>query len=284
MSDDGWLLSVLHRSGYRYGGPVYSSYNEARVTPRSDTRQRVLDASVEVTPAASMYRYVDYFGSVVTAFDVHATHTELTVAARCVVETSEPPDDGPDETPWAALAEPDVQDELGEYFEATARTAPSDEIRSAAEQVRAAATPSEAALVASDWTRDKLTYLTGSTSVHTNAMEALTEGRGVCQDFAHLATAVLRCAGVPARYVSGYLHPHRDAAIGEPVTGESHAWLEWWAGAWHAYDPTNGTVPGPDHIVIARGRDYDDVTPLRGIYNGGGGESLGVSVEITRLR
>lgn len=99
-----------------------------------------------------------------------------------------------------------------------------------------------------------------------------------------MTIVLLRSAGVPARYVSGYLHPQRDAAIGEPATGESHAWVEWWAGAWHAYDPTNGTVPGPEHIFVARGRDYDDVTPPRGIYNGGGGQSLGVSVEITRLR
>ncbi|PZF79572.1 transglutaminase family protein [Jiangella anatolica] len=282
----GWLLSVKHHTGYRYAGPVFSSYNEARVTPRSDPRQRVLDATVEVSPAASLYRYVDYFGTVVTAFDVHAAHSELTVTASCVVETApasavEAAEDG---TGWAALADPDTVDELGEYLAPTQRTTAGDELLAAAAQVRAAATPDDGARLAAGWTHTRLDYVTGSTSVHTNAVEALAEGRGVCQDFAHVTIALLRSAGVPARYVSGYLHPTADAAIGETVTGESHAWVEWWAGGWRAYDPTNDSVPGPGHVMVARGRDYDDVTPLRGIYHGGDSQALGVSVEVTRLR
>jgi transglutaminase-like putative cysteine protease len=116
------------------------------------------------------------------------------------------------------------------------------------------------------------------------AAPALAEGRGLCQDFAHLTIALLRCVGIPVRYVSGYLHPRPSAVIGESITGESHAWVEWWLGAWYSSDPTNDSVPGPGHIVVARGRDYDDVTPLRGIYDGGDGESLGVSVEVIRPR
>ncbi|TDD73142.1 transglutaminase family protein [Jiangella aurantiaca] len=282
----GWLLSVRHHTGYRYAAPVVSSYNEARVTPRSDPRQRVLDATVEVSPAASLYRYVDYFGSVVTAFDVHAAHSELTVTASCVVETAPEPSPPADEpaVPWSALAEPDTADELGEYLRQTRRTAPDDELLAVAARVRAAATPDDGARLAAGWTHSRLAYVTGSTSVHTNAVEALGEGRGVCQDFAHVTIALLRSAGVPARYVSGYLHPRPGAAVGETVTGESHAWVEWWAGGWRAYDPTNDAVPGPGHVVVARGRDYDDVTPLRGIYHGGDSQSLGVTVEVTRLR
>jgi transglutaminase-like putative cysteine protease len=279
----GWLLSVRHHTGYRYAGPVVSSYNEARVTPRSDPHQRVLDATVEVTPAASLYRYVDYFGSVVTAFDVHAAHQELTVTAGCVVETAPAPEPQPGE-PWSVLADPDTRDELGEYLTQTLRTTPDDEMLAAAAQVRAAATPDDGARLAAGWTHSRLDYVTGSTSVHTNAIEALVEGRGVCQDFAHVTIALLRSAGVPARYVSGYLHPRTDAAVGETVTGESHAWVEWWAGGWRSCDPTNDGVPGPGHVVVARGRDYDDVTPLRGIYHGGVSTSLGVTVEVTRLR
>lgn len=283
----GWLLSVKHHTGYRYGGPVVSSYNEARVTPRSDPRQRVLDATVEVSPAASLYRYVDYFGSVVTAFDVHAAHSELTVAASCVVETapaSDAGDAGDAAAGWSVLDDPDTIDELGEYLAQTRRTTPDDELLAVAGQVEAAATPDDGARLAAGWTHSRLAYVTGSTSVHTNAADALGEGRGVCQDFAHVTIALLRAAGVPARYVSGYLHPRADAAVGETVTGESHAWVEWWAGGWRAFDPTNDRVPGPGHIVVARGRDYDDVTPLRGIYNGGDSTSLGVTVEVTRLR
>ncbi|SEE30890.1 transglutaminase family protein [Jiangella alba] len=279
----GWLLSVRHHTGYRYAAPVSLSYNEARVTPRSDPRQRVLDATVEVSPAASLYRYVDYFGSVVTAFDVHAAHSELTVTASCVVETA-PAGEAAEPEPWSVLADDDTVDELGEYLTQTRRTTPDDELLGVAGQVRAAATPDDGARLAAGWTHGRLAYVTGSTSVHTNAVEALAEGRGVCQDFAHVTIALLRSAGVPARYVSGYLHPRSGAAVGETVTGESHAWVEWWAGGWRSYDPTNDAVPGPGHVVVARGRDYDDVTPLRGIYHGGDSQSLGVTVEVTRLR
>jgi transglutaminase-like putative cysteine protease len=97
--------------------------------------------------------------------------------------------------------------------------------------------------------------------------------------------AMLRAVGLPARYVSGYLHPTPDAALGETVTGESHAWVEVWLGGWWAYEPTNGVLAGDRHVIVARGRDDGgDVTPLKGVYPGGGPQSLGVVVEVTRLQ
>jgi transglutaminase-like putative cysteine protease len=94
---------------------------------------------------------------------------------------------------------------------------------------------------------------------------------------------LLRGVGIPARYVSGYLHPRADAQIGETVEGQSHAWVEWWCGGWEGYDPTNGAATGPRHVVVARGRDYADVPPLKGIYHGAPSSYLGVTVEVTRL-
>jgi transglutaminase-like putative cysteine protease len=88
---------------------------------------------------------------------------------------------------------------------------------------------------------------------------------------------------VPARYVSGYLYPRRDAAVGDTVAGQSHAWVEWWSGDWAGFDPTNGLTPGHRHVIVARGRDYTDVTPLKGVYHGAPSTGLGVTVEITRL-
>ena len=104
------------------------------------------------------------------------------------------------------------------------------------------------------------------------------------EDLAHLALLLLRCAGIPARYVSGYLHPRPEVAIGEVVHGESHAWVEIWLGRWVPADPTNGVAVGPEHVVVARGRDYSDVPPLRGLYSGSAGSSLTVSVSVQRLR
>jgi len=131
--------------------------------------------------------------------------------------------------------------------------------------------------------RDQLEYVPGATSVHTSAVEAWEVKRGVCQDMAHICIGALRAIGIPARYVSGYLLPNAKAEIGERVKGDSHAWLEFWAGDWIGYDPTNRKFVGTDHIVVARGREYSDVPPLKGVYAGAAESQLSVTVEMTRL-
>src|SRR3954454_20141161 len=111
-------------------------------------------------------------------------------------------------------------------------------------------------------------YLSGATNVKTNAMQAWTKGKGVCQDISHVTVGLLRALGLPARYVSGYLHPRRDAAVGEAGTGESHAGGEWGAGAWNGFDPTTSADVGPRHVTIGPGRDYGDVPPFKGLFSG----------------
>jgi transglutaminase-like putative cysteine protease len=123
----------------------------------------------------------------------------------------------------------------------------------------------------------------GTTGVQTGAQEAFDQGQGVCQDIAHLAVSLLREAGLPARYVSGYLFPNPDAAPGDEVTGQSHAWVEYWTGEWVACDPTNDDSVGPRHVVVAAGRDYADVPPLKGIYQGAPSRTMAVTVTLTRL-
>lgn len=131
---------------------------------------------------------------------------------------------------------------------------------------------------------DSIRYVEGATEVTTVAADAWEARTGVCQDFAHLTLGVLREARIPARYVSGYLHPSADPVVGEEVVGESHAWIEWWDGDWVGWDPTNARPVGEQHVLVARGRDYEDVPPLRGIYSTRGDSELFVDVEITRLR
>ena len=114
-------------------------------------------------------------------------------------------------------------------------------------------------------------------------VDALREGRGVCQDFAHLTLMLLRGMGIPSRYVSGYLHPRRNAKMGDTVEGQSHAWIQAWTGEWWHYDPTNDKEINEQYISVGVGRDYADVTPLKGIYSGQGSTDLDVVVEITRL-
>jgi transglutaminase-like putative cysteine protease len=282
-----WRLSVRHQTGYHYTGSVLASYNEARITPLTDTGQLTIDAAVEVYPPTNSYRYWDYWGALVDAFDVHVPHTHLSVTGRSLVETSVADDPASIDrsATWAALAGNETADRFEELLRATAYVplARDGDLSAAAVRLRSeAATPDEAARAAAAWVQDALVYERGITRVSTSALEAWHAGHGVCQDFAHLTLSLLRTMGVPARYVSGYLHPNPEAAVGETVAGESHAWVEWWVGDWVRFDPTNGIDVGERHVVVARGRDYADVPPLKGIYSGGAAGDLEVTVELTR--
>ena len=284
---DSWRLKVQHRSGFDYAGPVSSSYNEARMWPRSEARQAVLDARVEVWPPARTYRYEDYWGTVVTAFDVHAPHGALTVTATSTVETLPPGDlvDDGEGAGWADLAVPETVDRWSELLLPTARTGIDDELTAIAADIRAAhSTPHAAALAACEFVRGEVGCQPGSTGVQSDALHAWTLRTGVCQDISHLTVGLLRSMGLPARYVSGYLHPAPAAAIGDSVAGQTHAWVEWWVGRWTAFDPANGVPVGERHVVVGRGREYGDVPPLKGVHAGPGSTGQHVEVTITRLR
>ncbi len=277
-----WRLRVVHSTGYAYQSPVTASYNEARLTPRSDARQNVILNRVETIPATRSYRYTDYWGTVVTAFDLHAPHTDLTVTSASVVETerSEPPET---KVTWTDLQSPAVIDRFDEFVRPTEYTPTSKRIAAVGKRIAKYAEPGDAVIAAARWARSELDYLPGTTGVHTTGLDALEAGKGVCQDFAHATLILLRSMGIPGRYVSGYLHPKRDAAIGKTVDGRSHAWIQAWTGSWWDYDPTNDSEITEQYLTVGVGRDYADVTPLKGIYSGEGATDLDVIVEITRL-
>ncbi len=277
-----WRMRVVHATGYAYKTPVTASYNEARLTPRSDSRQNVIINRVETAPATRSYRYVDYWGTAVTTFDLHAPHVELEVTSSSVVETDKP--EPPRSTiGWDALRSDAVLDRYSEVLGTTRYTPDSKRTDRVARQVAKGRDPRLAVLAAVDWVRSELTYVPGTTGVHSSGLDALRKGKGVCQDFAHLSLILLRSMGIPARYVSGYLHPQEDAVIGEAVAGESHAWIPAWIGSWWNYDPTNHTEINEQYVSVRFGRSYADVTPLKGIYLGQGSSDLDVVVEMTRL-
>jgi transglutaminase-like putative cysteine protease len=279
-----WRLDVVHRSAFRYVSPVRASYNEARMTPITDLHQSTVSSRVSLNPTVPVRRYWDYWGSQVTAFDIHEPHDELVVTSASVVET-EPATAPTTIVGWAELADPAVADQFDELLRATTYTGESRELADTAARIRATSGhPAAAWEAVGAWVHDALTYESGVTGVHTSAAQAWEAKRGVCQDFAHVALVMLRSIGVPARYVSGYLHPRREAAIGESVAGESHAWVEAWVGEWWGFDPTNNEPIGQRHVGVGRGRDYADVAPLRGVLSGGQTRSLDVEVTLTRLR
>jgi transglutaminase-like putative cysteine protease len=277
-----WRIAVRHRTGYRYAAPVRASHNEVRLTPLTADGQRTLQAALTVTPAVRPLRYVDYWGTTVDAFDIHVPHTELVVTATSTVETASPRP-APDGIGWPDLAEPAVRHRFAEVLAASRHVPAEPELTEIGRSLRAGSTPLQAGLRAAAWTHETLRYERGATHVRTSSAEARAAGKGVCQDFAHVTLALLRAIGLPARYVSGYLHPVVDAQIGEVTAGESHAWVEFWAGNWVAVDPTSLAEVGSRHVLLARGRDYGDVRPLSGVYSGPAVEHFGVTVEVTRL-
>jgi transglutaminase-like putative cysteine protease len=277
-----WRLRVVHSTGYAYRSPVTASFNEARLTPRSDTRQNVILNRVETVPATRSYRYVDYWGTAVTAFDLHAPHTELEVTSSSVVETD--CDEMPkNKVTWEDLRSAAVIDRFDEVLGPTHYTPQSKRIRRVGERIAKYHDPHEAVTAAANWVHSELEYVPGTTGVHSSGLDAHREGKGVCQDFAHLTLILLRSMGIPAHYVSGYLHPNKKAKISDTIDGQSHAWVQAWTGGWWNFDPTNDSDINEQYVSVGVGRDYSDVSPLKGIYSGEGSTDLDVVVEITRL-
>jgi transglutaminase-like putative cysteine protease len=275
-------LHIEHLTRFSYERTVPASYNECRLLPASEPRQQVLSARVAIDPVTWRREYVDYWGTRVVGFEAHTAHDQLEVVSSVdavVAPAPIAPDAG-----WDVVRDPRTRDRLCEFLTPTKRSTCGEEVAALARDVAGNLPPSDAARAVCELISGAMEYRAGSTGVHTVAAQAWDDRRGVCQDFAQLAVGALRSVDVPARYVSGYLHPRRDAEVGETVKGESHAWVEWWAGEWYGWDPTNDKPAGHQHVVVGRGRDYGDVPPVRGIIAGGGGATLKVEVRVTTLR
>jgi transglutaminase-like putative cysteine protease len=280
--NSGWRLKIVHQTQVRYEGSARASYNEVRMTPLTLPRQSALDTRVWTDIPVPIWAYRDYWGATVSSFDIQAPHHELLIRAEATVETSAAPGR---ELPlsWAILRERAAGGRLAEFLTPTRRTAVDVALAQRARQRTEDADPLEAAAEIISWVGDRVAYVPGATQVQTSAQEAWDMGKGVCQDMAHLTVALLREVGLPARYVSGYLHPEPEAQPGDEMTGQSHAWVEYWAGTWIACDPTNRAQVGERHVLVAAGRDYGDVPPLKGIYHGAPSSAMVATVVMTRV-
>ena len=287
---------VQHRTSYVYESLVSASYGVVYLLPRDTPAQRVVECHVGVVPEPDSYsEHVDFFGNRVANFTVLEGHTELIVTTTSVVDViaRQLPAFGTGPT-WESVAEmvrssddPDVID--ASQFLLDSPSAPvSDAVRAFASESFEAGR--HLVDVLGDLTGRiyrRFQYKSGVTSLRTTPDELLTLGKGVCQDFAHLQIACLRAFGVPARYVSGYLEtlppPGRPKLIGADV---SHAWVSAYLPTmgWVDLDPTNNVFVGERHICTAWGRDYADVSPLRGvIFTEAKSNTMTVSVDVTSL-
>jgi transglutaminase-like putative cysteine protease len=273
-------LTIRHHTGFTYDGLAKSSYNEARMTPVTGVSQEVRNAHVAVQPVVTLSTHLDYFGTIVTVFDIQEPHPMLEVEARSNVESRAgliaPA------ISWNELRDPALVDFFSEYLLATDRTRLAGDVLAPLEEWWRILDLHGCVDAVSAYVREHVTYLPGATSVDATGQEAWDLGEGVCQDLTHITIGILRALGIPSRYVSGYLFPVSDADVGDVVAGQSHAWIEYYSGAWTGMDPTNGTPETERHIIVGNGRDYDDVAPLKGVYQGAESSSLGVIVEMSR--
>jgi transglutaminase-like putative cysteine protease len=286
----GWRLRVVHTTRVSYTEPVRTSFNEARMTPLTLPAQITLESRVEAGRGVPVWTYCDYWGTYVSTFEVTEPHRDLVITARTTVETGQSngdlaplaaADTAP--LPWADLRTQAAGARLLEYLLTTPLTTVTPAVAATVIDAMHDADPIATAEEIATRVRTQVGYMPGTTGVRTNAQEAWDQSQGVCQDLAHVTVALLRAAGLPARYVSGYLHPNPAAEPGQTAVGESHAWVEYWTGTWRPLDPTSGAPVRERHVVVARGRDYADVPPLKGIYHGAPASASSVTVEVTRL-
>ena len=289
------LLHVVHETRYDYSPAVKTAQHMAHLKPAHNEHQQVLNHELAIDPTpAQRSEVVDVYGNTRAFFSLQARHDELVIVATSLVATSMPP------LAECALSWEEVRERLryhrGAAYDPAAEFVFASPYVPRDEAFVAYALPSftpernilEAARDLMHRIHVDFEYETEATDVSTPALEALELRKGVCQDFAHVMLACLRSLGLPSRYVSGYLltepPPGRPRLVGADA---SHAWVSIYLpraggpGAWTDLDPTNDRAPGEDYVTLAVGRDYADVSPVRGVIHGGANHKLDVGVTVT---
>lgn len=283
---------VKHTTQYDYSEPVTFCHNKANLTPPDLPSQRCEMNRVEIRPAPSVsIQRKDYFGNTVTFFSMHEPHRKLTVTSHSLVEVRDPgPVDPAATPPWESVRDNLRTNRSHELLHAYQFVFDSSYVRltSALGEYAAASFPPGLPILAGALDlmariHGEFEYNPEATDIATPLETVLAQRKGVCQDFAHLQIACFRSLGLAARYVSGYLRtippPGRPRLVGADA---SHAWLSVFVpgAGWIDLDPTNNRICGSDHITLSSGRDYDEVSPIRGVILGGGLQAMSVSVDV----
>jgi len=282
------LLRIRHETRFAYEQPATDSHNELRLQPLDLEGQRCVAFELEIDQPSAVLSYHDFFGNNAHSVSVSAPHRELRIVAQSLIERNETVPDIYPEVSFRSFLADDAAHmrDFCEFLSQSHYIPFSERLQKLFWMARPDDSEDVSGYVTRivEWVRDQFDYEKAKTNVHSNLDDILKTGSGVCQDFAHLTIGILRLAGVPARYVSGYLAPNRSGAqVGEQA---SHAWLEAWLphSGWTGFDPTMRYRSDERHIKIAIGRDYADVPPLRGIYRSNGSRQMmtvDVSVEHT---
>ena len=286
--------AVRHETTYTYRAPVDMGLHVLRVTPLDQGGQRRLGQDLTIVPKPTRVNsFIDHFGNIVHHIAVETTHARFSATLDAVVEVERPAaaDPGP---AWETVRDAIQGDGFPVPFMAAefAYPSPLAPVEDAATAYAAESFDLSRPIV--DAARDlagrihrDFRYVPHSTTIATKVAEVFATRCGVCQDFAHLMISGLRGLGLPARYVSGYLHTHPSDTKAQRLGADaSHAWVSVWCGddlGWVGIDPTNDLVVANEHVVIAHGRDFSDATPLHGVILGGGAHTLSVAVGVATI-
>jgi len=279
------FYSIRHVTKYFYSAPISESFTEVRMQPRSEANQRCLTFQLSVSPRTRVFSHRDHFSNSVHHFDVAGLHSRLLIVAEALVDL-QPPQQLPYAIPPQAWDEIDAAVDEGDYWDLLTPSTfarPTSLLSELAESLNVKRRDDPLRLLRElntslfHW----FDYVPKSTRVDSPIDEALRNRAGVCQDFAHIMTAMVRTLRIPCRYVSGYLF-HGDRDHDRSGEGASHAWVEVFLPnlGWVGFDPTNNLLAGERHIRTAVGRDYSDVPPTRGVFRGTAESELGVSVTV----
>jgi transglutaminase-like putative cysteine protease len=279
---------VVHTTEYEYGESVAVSHHVVRLRPRTLPNQECFEHLLQVDPAPAVTAtYRDYFGNDVTFFAMQGSHKRLSVRARSTVQVTDVALPDPAGTPpWEDARDRErLPLDAVEFVFAAGTSEPPDVLDYAAAAFPPKRPILQAVLELTERIHTEFAFDAKATTVATPLQEVVRSRRGVCQDFTRFEIACLRALGIPARYVSGYLEtlppPGRPRLLGADA---SHAWLAFYCPGfdWIHVDPTNNVLPSGTHVALAWGRDYDDVSPVRGVILGGGQHSLAVHVDVIR--
>jgi transglutaminase-like putative cysteine protease len=278
---------VRHLTRFTYPKAVSESVMELRMQPLTDGRQRLLRFDVSTNPRARLFAYRDHLGNAVHYFDIPGHHTRLDITAEAVVDIllgNEVPEELSVET-WQAIDAEAATGASADWLAPSRFACETPTLKAFAESIQLARDNDPISVLRrlTKTLYDSFAYEPRTTRVDSPIDHALEARAGVCQDFAHIMTSLVRGLGIPCRYVSGYLAP-RESGHDRSLENATHAWVEALLPGlgWIGFDPTNNTLARERHIVVAVGRDYGDVPPTRGVFKGEGASELGVAVSITR--
>ena len=286
--------AVRHATLYQYSAPVDLGLHQLRLTPVNLGRQSVVRHAIEITPEPdALVQFTDHFGNGVHSASIETRHQEFSVVLQATIEIADADSavlpDGPE---WETIRGAMQGDGFPEPADVSEFIYPSPLAQQDIEATAYVGQSFAPGAFVVPALRDLLArihadfaYTPGVTDVTTSVTQVMESRAGVCQDFAHVMIAGLRGLGLPARYVSGYLRTYPpESGAGLQGADASHAWVSVWCGpdlGWVECDPTNNLIVNDEHIAVAYGRDFSDVTPLRGVILGGGQHGLSVAVSVT---